>query len=78
MHDDQNFGIDPAAVYRVTEHGKRLFGLAHSQLHDQIEAGKIPKPHLVAEGGRATGWFGFQIIAHRRERLTAAAESTAK
>jgi hypothetical protein len=71
MDGDDNFGLDPAALYRQHE-GKRLFGLKHSQLAEAIRSGKIPPPFAVLEGGRAKGWIGAQIIAHRRQRMAAA------
>ena len=69
-NDPDNFGIDPAAVYRWQLH-KKLFGLEHSQLSDAIKAGKIPAPFAIVEGGIAKAWTGTQIIEHRRARIAA-------
>jgi hypothetical protein len=68
---DNNFGLDPGAFYRWSQ-GFKLFGLKHSQLCEAAKTGKIPPPAEAVEGGKAKGWFGFQIIKHRRERLDAA------
>src|SRR6516162_123344 len=71
MENDNNFGLDPGAFYRWSL-GFKLFGLKHSQLSEAIKTGKLPPPVEAVEGGKAKGWFGSQIIAHRRARLDAA------
>jgi hypothetical protein len=68
---DNNFGLDPAAFYRWSQ-GFKLFGLKHSQLCEAVKTGKLPPPMESAEGGKAKGWTGSQIIRHRRERFAAA------
>jgi len=70
---DDNFGLDPGAVYR--QHlGEKLFGLKHSQIAEAIKDGKIPAPVAAIAGGRAKIWYGYQIIEHRRAQLDAAKE----
>jgi len=69
--DDDNFGLDPGEFYRWSQ-GFKLFGLRHSQLSEAIKTGKLPTPFASAEGGKAKGWTGSQIIEHRRARLAAA------
>jgi hypothetical protein len=70
-HQDDNFGLDPGAFYRWSQ-GFKLFGLKHSQLSEAVNTGKLPPPAEAVEGGKAKGWFGSQIIEHRRARLDAA------
>jgi predicted DNA-binding transcriptional regulator AlpA len=45
------------------------FGLAPTQLEDRIKKGEIPPPVKLSKTGRATGWFGSQIIAWQAQRL---------
>ena len=68
---DNNFGLDPGAFYRWRE-GFKLFGLKHSALSEAVNTGKLPPPTEAVEGGKAKGWFGFQIIKHRRKRFAVA------
>ena len=68
---DNNFGLDPGAFYRWSE-GFKLFGLKPTQLSEAMNTGKLPPTLASVEGGKAKGWFGFQVIEHRRERLAAA------
>jgi hypothetical protein len=72
-NNNDNFGLDPGAFYRWSQ-GFKLFGLKHSQLCEAANTGKIPPPIQSAEGGKAKGWTGSQIIEHRRERFAAAQE----
>jgi hypothetical protein len=71
MENDNNFGLDPGAFYRWSQ-GFKLFGLKHSQLSEAVNTGKLPPPAEAVEGGKAKGWFGSQVIEHRRARLAAA------
>ena len=69
-HDD-NFGLDPGAFYRWSQ-GFDLFGLKPTQLSEAMNTGKLPPTTQSIEGGKAKGWFGFQIIGHRRAQFDAA------
>jgi hypothetical protein len=71
MESDNNFGLKPGSFYRWKD-GFELFGLKHSQLCEAANTGKIPPPMESAEGGKAKGWTGSQIIEHRRKRFAVA------
>lgn len=63
-----NFDLDPDAIIR-RDQGPKYFGLKRTQLDEGIRRGVIPRPFVLIEGGRATGWTGRQIIEHRRRMI---------
>jgi hypothetical protein len=71
MENDDNFGLDPGAFYRWSQ-GFDLFGLKPTQLSEAMNTGKLPTTTQSIKGGKAKGWFGFQIIGHRRAQFDAA------
>jgi hypothetical protein len=60
-----------------------VIGLSDTQIDEKIKSGELDPPVKAFEGGRATGWFGFQLIEIQEQRFAranaaAAAEATAK
>ena len=74
----------PHFFYR--RHGpvaKGVIGLSDTQIDEKIKSGELDPPVKAFEDGRATGWFGFQLIEIQEQRLAraeaaATAEATAK
>jgi predicted DNA-binding transcriptional regulator AlpA len=67
------FGIDPAKIYRrYSEEAEKIIGLKRSAIDDGIKNGSIPKPLLLTEQGRATGWLGVTLIELQRKRMAMA------
>jgi hypothetical protein len=63
----------PHFFYR--RHGpiaKGVIGLEDSQIDVRIKSGELPLPVKAFAGGRATGWFGWQLIELQRQRLAKA------
>ena len=61
---------------------KGVIGLSDTQIDEKIKNGELDAPVKAFEDGRATGWFGFQLIEIQKQRLArakavATAESTA-
>jgi hypothetical protein len=62
---------------------KGVIGLSDTQIDAKIKSGELDPPVKAFEDGRATGWFGFQLIEIQEQRLAranaaATAEATAK
>ena len=69
----------PHFFYR--RHGpvaKGVIGLEDTQIDARIKDGEIPPPVKAFESGRATGWFGWQLIELQRQRLERAKLATNK
>ena len=69
----------PHFFYR--RHGpvaKGVIGLEDTQIDARIKSGEIPPPVKAFESGRATGWFGSQLIELQRQRLERAKLATNK
>jgi predicted DNA-binding transcriptional regulator AlpA len=66
--------IVPSHFYRRRDASK-FFGYGHSVLHLRIKAGEIPAPVALSADGRASGWFGRDILKWQaaRKPKTAAA-----
>ena len=62
--------LNPDLLYRLRD-ARKYFGLAPTQLTERIKSGDIPPPVKLSASGRATGWFGRQIIAWQAERIAA-------
>src|SRR5262245_59190787 len=78
MTVDQNFGLDPNALYRkYSPEAQRAIGLKETAMNDAIARGDIDPPVPVTENGRAVGWYGYQLIALCRKRLELAAQRRA-
>jgi hypothetical protein len=63
----------PHFFYR--RHGlvaKGVIGLEDTQIDARIKSGELPLPVKAFESGRATGWFGWQLIELQRQRLAKA------
>jgi predicted DNA-binding transcriptional regulator AlpA len=69
--------INPSHFYRAYL-GHQFFGLAPAALASAIEAGHVPTPIKVSDGGRATGWIGSTILQWQAERMAAASKTAAK
>jgi predicted DNA-binding transcriptional regulator AlpA len=63
--------LEPNQVVRK-HNGYSYFGLKSTALDDAIKSDLIPKPVKLTPGGRAVGWFGWQIIEWQRQRIDAA------
>jgi hypothetical protein len=62
--------LNPDFFYR--RHGpiaRGVIGLEDSQIDARIKSGELPPPVPAFESGRATGWFGWQLIELQRQRL---------
>src|SRR5262245_59156027 len=62
---------------------KGVIGLSDTQIDEKIKTGQLDPPVKAFDGGRASGWFGFQLIEIQEERLArakaaGAVEATAK
>jgi hypothetical protein len=69
----------PHFFYR--RHGpvaKGVIGLEDTQIDDKIKGGELPPLVPAFESGRATGWFGWQLIELQRQRLERAKVATNK
>lgn len=66
--------LNPDLLYRITD-ARKYFGLRPTQLTERIKAGDIPPPVKLSATGRASGWFGRQIIAWQQERIAASAKA---
>lgn len=53
--------LEPRQIVRWHD-GPRYFGYKLTQLAKKIKEGEIPAPFALSDSGRATGWFGSQII----------------
>jgi predicted DNA-binding transcriptional regulator AlpA len=65
--------LNPDFFYR--RHGpvaRGVIGLADSQIDARIRSGELPQPVKAFASGRATGWFGWQLIELQRQRLAEA------
>jgi predicted DNA-binding transcriptional regulator AlpA len=60
--------------YRKHPYGELFFGLAPSQLEKKIESGEVPMPVKLTDTGRASGWFGRQILTWQAERQAKTAQ----
>ncbi len=65
--------LDPSQIVRKCD-GEKYFGYKHTQLDDKIKTGEIPAPKPLSSGGRAVGWFGWQVNEHHRRIRQNAAE----
>jgi predicted DNA-binding transcriptional regulator AlpA len=63
--------LDPNAIIRRID-GPKFFGFGQTQIDKKIASGDIPKPVVLSEGGRASGWLGSQIIEHQQQLLARA------
>jgi hypothetical protein len=69
----------PHFFYR--RHGlvaKGVIGLEDSQIDEKVKSGELPPPVPAFESGRATGWFGWQLIELQRQRFERAKVQIAK
>jgi hypothetical protein len=69
----------PHFFYR--RHGpiaKGVIGLEDTQIDARIASGELPPPTKAFATGRATGWFGWQLIALQQQRLERATLATNK
>ena len=74
--DDENFGINPAWIYRKTApETRRILGLKPTQIDEEIAKGNLEPPLELTAAGKARGWLGATLIKIQRERL---ARATAK
>jgi len=67
---DLTHPLVPHFFYR--RHGpvaKGAIGLEDTQIDARIKSGELPPPVKAFESGRATGWFGWQLIELQRQRL---------
>jgi hypothetical protein len=69
--------INPNYFYRLAD-GPRFFGYASTVLAEKIKNGDVPLPVTLSEGGRARGWFGWQILDWQKEQVDKAAEREAR
>jgi predicted DNA-binding transcriptional regulator AlpA len=63
----------PHFFYR--RHGpvaKGVIGLEDTQIDEHIKSGELPPPVKAFESGRASGWFGWQLIELQQRRLAQA------
>jgi hypothetical protein len=73
---DNGAEIEPNKIYRpLRAAGKKFFGFGPTQLTVKIKTGEIPAPVALTPGGRAKGWFGWQILEHQRRIMAAATPS---
>jgi hypothetical protein len=71
---DENFGINPAWIYRKSdENTRRILGLGPTQIDEEIAKGNLPPPMELTPSGKAKGWLGSVLIQIQRERLARAA-----
>lgn len=76
--DDENFGINPAWIYRKTDPGTlRIIGLKATAIDEEIAKGNLPPPMDLTPAGKAKGWLGATLIKIQRERLARAAAKQA-
>jgi hypothetical protein len=55
-----------------------VIALSPNQIDEKIKTGELPPPVPAFESGRATGWFGWQLIELQRQRLERAKIATNK
>ena len=65
--------INPAQVYPTTQ-APAIFGLGWQATRDKIKAGQLPRPSPLTPGSNREGWFGSQILEHRRKMQALAEE----
>jgi hypothetical protein len=66
--------LDPQRIYRECD-ARTIFGYSTTILKEKIKDGSIPKPKLLAPPpSRAAGWYGWQLIQHRKESEAKQAE----
>ena len=53
----------------------RATGYGVSQIDVKVRTGALPPLVKLDDAGRATGWYGRQLIEHQRKRLAAAEEA---
>lgn len=49
-----------------------MIGLSDTQIDEKIKNGELDPPVKAFDDGRATGWFGFQLIEIQEQRLARA------
>jgi hypothetical protein len=65
--------FDPLEIVRYVD-GPKVFGLKPSALKAKIDAGKIPKPMPLSDGGRALGWTRQMVMDHHAKMAALAEE----
>jgi predicted DNA-binding transcriptional regulator AlpA len=68
--------LHPDHFCRLAE-GPKFFGLGLTQIRERIKTGDIPRPVSLC-GGRAKGWFGWQILDWQKEQIEKAPEREAR
>ena len=69
----QSAEYDPLEIIRYYD-GARFFGFKPSMLKEKIDAGAIPAPIPLSDGGRAMGWTRQMIADHHAEMIALAEE----
>jgi predicted DNA-binding transcriptional regulator AlpA len=69
----------PPTAHELTPHefirkseAHLYFGYRPTQIDGKIKSGEIPPPIKLSKSGRATGWFGRQIIDWEAQKLAEA------
>jgi predicted DNA-binding transcriptional regulator AlpA len=71
--DSEQFGIERFRVYRKTHKiTPQILGVTHSAIEHAIADGTLPPPVPLTAYGKATGWYGFQLIQVIKDRLSKA------
>jgi predicted DNA-binding transcriptional regulator AlpA len=56
----------------------RVVGYSVSQIGEKVKSGALPPLVQLDDTGRATGWYGRQLIELQRQRLAAAEQAQRK
>jgi hypothetical protein len=69
----EQYGIERHRLYRTTHQTTRkIIGLQNTAIKEAIKNGSLPPPVLLTAHGKASGWYGFQLIQLVKDRLAKA------
>ena len=71
--------IHPDYFYNFTSPVTRwAIGYGPTTTAEKIKSGELPPPVKLSPSGRSSGWYGFQLIKLRQDRIAAAEAAAAE